>query len=66
MAGGSKRTKTQVSAKIFIDMPMNEEKLDGYLKDYKNEAKTAAYLGYTNLADFRKFQFSDMVVESFF
>ena len=42
---------------------MTNENLDTHAKFFKNEPKTAPYLGYSDVAEYRKFRFSNVVLE---
>ena len=44
---------------------MKSNNAESYTEFFKNEPKTAAYLGYTDIAEFCKFRFSDPVIEAF-
>ena len=48
-----------------LNQKMENGKLDTYAKFFKNEPKTAAYLGYHEVGAFRKFCFSGTVLEWF-
>lgn len=56
---------TRKQAATSIDTPMTHDNAGSYAIFFKNEPKTAAYLGYTDIAEFRKFRFSGPVVEAF-
>ncbi len=46
-----------------MDAKMTATDINTHFKHYKNEPKIAAYLGYTDVMEFRKFRFSAIVLE---
>jgi hypothetical protein len=51
--------------KVQIDTKLQHEDSGSYAKFFKNETKTAAYLGFVDLAEFRKFRFCTPVLEAY-
>ena len=45
---------------------MKSAEADSFFKNWKNEPKVAAYLGYQKLAGFRRFRFHHVMIEWFF
>lgn len=60
-------SKPQVTRKLAPneDTHGTSDKLNSFLKCHMSEPKCAAYLGFTDLGEFRKFEFSYIVLEVF-
>lgn len=56
---------TRVARKPNTDTKGDPSNTKSFLAAFKTEPKCAAYLGYTDIAEYRKFQLSDVLIESY-